>query len=233
MQIPNVTQAGAATSQAQGTSSKDPNDLMDKQTFLKLLVTQMEHQDPMDPMKQDEYAAQLAQFSSVEQLSNLNDRFDQMYQSNVKLNQSITNVLSTSLVGKNVRAQGNTLTYSDNGGNVVHYNLGSSANDVQIVIKDSDGKIVRTEDVGYQQSGDQTWEWDGKLDSGKEANRGEQYVVSIEASNANGDSVNASTYIDGKITGVEFASGGQLYFLIGDTHVAAGDVQRIYEDSES
>lgn len=233
MNISNIMAGSGSGSASQAQSTQSGNsDTLDKKAFLELLVTQMRHQDPMNPLKQEEYAAQLAQFSSVEQLSNLNDRFDQMYQSNVHLNQSISNILSTSLVGKNVRAMGNSLTYSDKGGNVVNFNLGSSANDVEIVIKDSDGKIVRTEDLGYCQAGDQSWEWDGKLASGKKAARGEQYVVSVEASKANGDKVDTNTYLQGRISGVEFAQGGQLYFLIGDTRVSAGDVQRIYEDGD-
>lgn len=230
MNISNVSQAGSAASQSQNSGDNASNGVMDKEAFLELLVTQMRHQDPMNPLKQEEYAAQLAQFSSVEQLSNLNDRFDQMYQSNVQLNHSISNVLSTTLVGRNVRAMGNSLTYSEDGGNVVHYNLGAAADKVNIVIKNSDGQIVRTEELGYRQSGDQTWAWDGKLGSGAEASRGEQYVVSIEASKANGDAVSADTYLEGRISGVEFGNGGNLYFLIGDTRISAGDVQRIFED---
>ena len=229
-----ITQIGSTggTAQQGQTSQGTQSNTMDKQAFLELLVTQMRHQDPMNPLKQEEYAANLAQFSSVEQLSNLNERFDQMYQSNMQLNQSISNILSTTLVGRNVRAQGNSLTYSGDGGNTVHFNLGSAAHEVKIVVRDSEGQIVDTEELGYRQEGDQTWEWDGKLSSGKDAIRGEQYVVSIEATKANGDPVSAHTYLQGRITGVEFGS-GQLYFLIGDTRISAGDVERIYEDGDA
>jgi len=228
MGVSPVTNGVTTSNQTTSTNSSD-NATLDKQAFLQLLVTQLRHQDPMDPLKQEEYAAQLAQFSSVEQLSNLNDRFDQMYQSNVQLNRSITNTLASTIVGKKVRAIGNSLVYSKGEDNELYYDLGGTAQDVQLTIKDSAGNIVRTEDLGGESAGEHSWSWNGRLNNGQKATDGGNYTFEISAKDSGGQAVDAYGYILGKVTGIEFSNSGSLYFLLGEQRVSAGNVHRIYE----
>ncbi|MGA9120044.1 MAG: flagellar hook capping FlgD N-terminal domain-containing protein, partial [Bacteroidota bacterium] len=78
-----------------------------KDDFLKLLVTQLQNQDPLNPLQGTEFVAQLAQFSSLEQLTNINSSLEQNIQSNQLMTQSIGNSLAATLVGKDVRASSN------------------------------------------------------------------------------------------------------------------------------
>ncbi len=231
----NVAQIGnTAASQAQAGASSPSSDSsqMGKEDFLNLLVTQLRHQNPLEPLKQEEYASQLAQFSSLEQLSNLNDRFDQMYQSNLQLNQSITNALSATLIGKRVKGVGNELVYDTDGTNQIHYRLGSAAETVTIRIKDSGGNVVLEKPIGPRQAGDHSWSWDGTLDNNSTAADGGYYQYEITAKTEDGKSFSALPFIDGKITGVEFTGQGNMAFLVGGLRISTGDVEKIYADDE-
>ncbi|MDP3830447.1 MAG: flagellar hook capping FlgD N-terminal domain-containing protein, partial [Ignavibacteriaceae bacterium] len=80
-----------------------------KDDFMKLMLTQLKHQDPLNPMEGSEFAAQLAQFSSLEQLSNLNELTAQSIDANYYLTQSINNTMTATLIGKDVKLSGNVL----------------------------------------------------------------------------------------------------------------------------
>lgn len=227
-QIGNTAAAGQVNS-ANGANSAD----MQKTEFLELLVEQLKHQDPMDPMKQEEYAAQLAQFSSLEQLTNLNTKFDQMYQSNMSMNQSITNALSTNLIGKNVRAIGNQLTYSETGNNAVSFRLMDDAQNVKVKIKNAEGNVLRVESIGAMTAGQQTWAWDGKFDGKGSASDGANYIYEVSATKGDDQSVDVRTFVDGEITGVEFGGQGVMNFLVGDVRVSTSEVERIYTTGEA
>lgn len=231
----NVAQIGnfsPGQTQAGQSGSSPENSKLGKQEFLNLLVTQLRHQNPLEPLKQEEYAAQLAQFSSLEQLSNLNDRFDQMYQSNQQLNQSITNALSATLIGKRVRGVGNTLIYDAGRNNQIHYRLGTTADSVTVQIKDSVGNVVKTQSLGPQEAGDHSWTWNGRLDTNAAAADGEHYTYEITGTTEDGQTISGQPFIDGKITGVQYTGQGNMSFLVGDLRVSTGEVEKIYTDEE-
>src|ERR1700690_2579879 len=95
-----LSNASSTTNSAQ--SGTTP--VLGEDDFLKLLTMQMQYQDPMNPMSGTEFASQLAQFSSVEQLTNINSELAQSISSNSVLTQSINNDLAATFIGKNVRA---------------------------------------------------------------------------------------------------------------------------------
>lgn len=225
-----ISQIGNGNSAGQAAMAKQlQKNSMDKQAFLELLVTQLRHQDPMDPLKQEEYAAQLAQFSQVEQLTNLNEKLEQMYGSNMQLNRSISNMMATTLVGKKARAQGNSIRYSAADPMELSYQLTQPASDATITIRDGNGQAVRTEALGYQDAGEGEFHWDGLYDNGARAVDGATYTYEVTATDANGEAVDVYSFIQGTISGVEYGSDGQMYFLMGNHRVSAGDVQRIYD----
>lgn len=222
------TNGNTAANSAGQTGSLTQN-AMDKQAFLELLVTQMRHQDPMDPMKQEEYAAQLAQFSSVEQLTNLNNKFDQMYQSNIQLSRSISNTMAATIVGKEIQAVGNAISYNEGEDTPIRFNLSNTARNVTLTIRDADDQVVKTVDLGSMHAGEQTYEWDGRYNLLGHADDGETFTYSIDATDREGNAVDVTTFTQGRIDAVEYGSGGQLYFLLGDLSIAAGNVHRIYD----
>ena len=105
----NVTDAiqGNANQQNSATTSVDKTDSMGKDEFLKLLTVQLQHQNPLSPMKGQEFSAQLAQFSQVEQLENINSGISSSNELDLQLTRSITNSLSTTMVGKEAKVAGN------------------------------------------------------------------------------------------------------------------------------
>lgn len=190
----------------QGTLGKDD--------FLKLLVTQLRYQDPMNPMQGTEFAAQLAQFSSVEQLSNINTTLNQSLDANHLLTQSITNSLATTMIGKDVRATGDSVQYSGTGDRKLGYTLATAADAVTVKVFDSTGGLVRTMKMSGLNSGDNTFTWDGKDDNGASLAAG-KYSFTVEASDAKGLTVKADLYTYGTVSAVRFKSDGTVFVVDG------------------
>lgn len=205
--------------------------ILGKDDFLRILVTQLRHQDPLNPMKSEEFAAQLAQFSSVEQLQNINSNLENSIQMNMLLNQAISNTLATTLIGKSIKAVGNTLTL-DNGQPVkLHYSLNDVAKKVTIEIRNSSGQVVRTIEINEKSKGTHSYEWDGKDDNGNKLPDG-PYQFSVSAVDTNGNSVAAQPLIVGVIESIRYANGNAILKL-GDLEVNLSDVLEIgMDDSE-
>jgi len=188
---------------------------MAKDEFLKLLVTQLSHQDPLKPMESHEFASQLAQFSSLEQLQNMNGTMEEGIMSDYMMTQSINNTLATTLIGKTAMASGNDITYSGNP-TQIQFKLGAPAETVTITIKDSTGNIVKTiTETGFTQ-GINTIEWDGQNALGDNVTEGE-YSYSVSAYDGNDTSVTATALIAGEIEGITFEEGGIVLMINGQT----------------
>ncbi|MFQ5705946.1 MAG: flagellar hook assembly protein FlgD [bacterium] len=200
-------------------------DILGKDDFLRILVSQLRNQDPINPIKSEEFAAQLAQFSSVEQLQNINANLENSIQTNLLLNQAINNTMATTLIGKNVKAFGNAVSLADGESVGLHYSLSSPAENVTIQIMDSNGTVVRTVELKGQAQGEQTFEWDGKDAEGNVLADG-KYTFAINATDGNGDGVAATTFISGVIDGIKYENGSAL-LLLGDLEVNLSDVVEI------
>lgn len=196
------------------------NEIMGKDEFLKLLVTQLQNQDPLDPKGNEEYVAQLAQFSSLEQMQNMNATL----QSNGTLTQSVNNALTAGLIGKEIKALGNEVVLSGTGPVNLSIGLTEKAT-ATITIKDSSGKIVRVLKDQELKAGSNEVSWDGKNETGQRVGDG-NYTYSIEAKNAAGKAVQSEGYFTGVVTGVKFI-GGQPVLLVGDREIPMGGVLQI------
>jgi flagellar basal-body rod modification protein FlgD len=202
---------------------------VDKQAFLQLLVTQLRHQDPMSPVANEDFLAQLAQFSSVEQLQDINSGT----QTGLLLQQSITNSLAATLIGKDVLV--GTDNVSVKGGESVdfHFSLGGEGN-VTASIFTNTGDLVRTIEVTGEDdlplsSGEHGFTWDGKNESGDAVPDG-SYSIIVEAADANGLAVPVQNYLSGRVVGLRFA-GGSAYIVIGSMEFSLADVIEIREAS--
>jgi flagellar basal-body rod modification protein FlgD len=211
---------GAALSQfsdAMGANS------LGKDAFLQLLVTQLQNQDPLQPMDNTEFVAQLAQFSSLEQLTSVNDQL-----SSVQLGLiSSSNLQAAGLVGKEVTSRGDQFSYDGTGGTDLGFELSGEATGGEIRIYDEFGGLVRTIDLGAQPAGTVSVNWDGRTDSGTSAGAG-RYRMEIEAHDAEDGSVEASTLSTGVVTGIFFDQGVAELEVEG-TRVRLGDVVSISE----
>jgi len=196
--------------------STDQN-IMGKDDFLKLLVEQMRHQNPLEPMSNTEYAAQLAQYSSLEQLQQLNKSAE----SQIILGQSLNNSFMTSIIGKEIKSFGNGVEFS--GDDVdLHYNLSRAATDVQVEIFDESGLLVRTLDGNGGATGEQSISWDGKNDSGEVVDEG-NYHFEISATDVSGLSVSVQTYNVGIAEGISYNQGSP-YLNVNGQFVNLGDI---------
>ena len=91
-----------------GTNTTQGKSELGKDDFLKLMIEQMKNQDPLSPMEGTEFTAQLAQFSSLEQLSNMSDSLEQSINANYQLTQAVNNTMTAALIGKEVKLEGTT-----------------------------------------------------------------------------------------------------------------------------
>jgi flagellar basal-body rod modification protein FlgD len=199
------------------------SNVLGKDQFMKLLMAQLANQDPTAPVDSQAFVAQLAQFSSVEQLQTANQSLDQLLMAQAAGNQ--TSVVA--LVGKDALFKGNAITLDAthlNGSLVA--NLAGPADQVTAVITDATGKTVRTMQLGAQPAGQLNCTWDGLDDQKKQAPAG-SYTVSITASKA-GTSVTVDEEIKAHITGVSF-SNGFAELLLGNQRVKLADVIEVAE----
>lgn len=205
--------------------------VLGKDDFLKLLITQLKYQDPASPLDGSEFASQLAQFSSLEQLSNLNDSVKQSINANFILTQSINNTMTANLIGKNVKINSNKISDTGQGSISLGYNLPSSASTVSIKVYDQNGQLVRTINDLDTQSGDHQVSWDFTDSDGNRLPDGD-YTFEVDAKDYNENGISADTYITGQISGVRFDDDGTK-ILVGDTEYMLSDILEILNPSGS
>jgi len=202
------------------TSSTAAGGTLGKDSFMQLLVTQLQYQDPLNPMDNTEFTAQLAQFSQLESLENMSTTLETLSE----LQASMNNMQSVSFIGKTVNATGNTVEYT---GNAVElgYSLNDDATTVRVSIYDGNGTKVRTLESGSTAAGTQTMAWDGRDDDGNSLESG-NYSYYVSAYDVDGNAVSATTYASGTVTGVRYEN-GTTYLIIGDKEVTISDIQQI------
>jgi len=169
-------------------------------TFLKLLTTQLQHQDPLNPMDNSEFVAQLSQFSSLEQLTNANDNLQGLA---VGMS-SVGNATMVNLIGKEVRAVGDGFK-KDSNSETLHFDLGSAAENVTLSIYDADGNVVLQKGLGSLDEGEASFTWDGKSSSGVPLGNG-NYTFAVTATNGS-SSVDVTTYTQGLVDQIDFTTG--------------------------
>ena len=212
------------TSIAQAANSNPGNASLGQTEFLQLLTTQLQNQDPLNPMNSAEYAAQLAQFSSVEQLVNLNQSMESMIYNQQLMNTGLNNSMSASLAGKEVTALSDAIFIGEDRSSDVTFRLNSIASEVEVNILDSNGNVVRTETLGSFSKGDHSWTWDGLSDSGRNVPQG-TYRVEINA--INGETpVNALTFMKGEVSSVKYTSNG-VELIVNGVAIPLGDIEAI------
>lgn len=144
-------------------------------SFLKLLTTQMENQDPTKPLDSAEFFGQLAQFSTVEGVQELRSSFE-----NLATSMRSSQVLQAStLVGHQVLIPASTVTLETGAQVPGQVSLDSAADNVRINVSDDVGRLVRTFDMGSQGSGEQSFVWDG-LDQEGQAVASGTYKIDVE-----------------------------------------------------
>lgn len=204
----------AGFSQAETSSGKTADKAeLGRDEFLKLLITQLKHQDPLNPMESVEFTAQLAQFSSLEQLFKLGDSLEGI-KSSLLLQEGDRLV---HYIGKSVKTSGNVVAVQGGETERASYRLDDDA-EVLVDIYDGKGGLVRNLYPGWQQSGAHSLPWDGKDAGGNTAADG-NYVFKVQGRDVNGYAVSSQSYMSGEVTGVKYEN-GQPFLLLGERQVA-------------
>jgi flagellar basal-body rod modification protein FlgD len=189
----------------QTTTNEDSSpDSMGKDDFLKLLVAQLEHQDPFNPTDEKEMISQLAQFSSLEQLTNVNTTLESVL--TVLNNQSATSAVS--YIGKTVLAAGYELVKKDDSVSEAQFTLDSKAYGVTAHIYDADGQLIASTTIGDLSAGDHSFTWDGKDFNGNEVDDG-TYIIALSAYSdaACNTAITIPTNVSGEVSGVSVTDG--------------------------
>jgi flagellar basal-body rod modification protein FlgD len=195
--------------------------VLGKEDFLHLLITQLQNQDPLNPTDSTEFTAQLAQFSSLEQLSNVNGNLEQLQ----NFQASTNNSQAVSLLGKEITASGNFLQLSDGEPIGCDFSLGRDAAEVVVNIYDSTGEFVKafgSEDIA---AGRHTLVWDGTDRNGNPAKDG-NYTFEILAADANDKNVNVTAFFTGTVDTVTFEN-NTPFLISGGQKIALGDVIQV------
>ncbi len=197
--------------------AKESSNEVDRDAFIKMFLAQLEHQDPLNPMEGSEFAAQLAQFSSLEQLYNANENLEAL--STAQDNQARYEALS--LIGKEVLAEGSGLALDGGGTARGAFDLDRPA-ECLAVISDQRGVPVRSLSLGTLQAGTHEFTWDGKSTAGAEMPEG-NYGVEITARNPVGESVRVTPRVLGTVDRVRL-EGDASTLYVGDIPVELGSV---------
>lgn len=206
-------------------------DKLGKNDFLNLLVTQLRFQDPLEPMKDQEFVAQLAQFSQLEKLENMQSSLDTSTQINYVLSQTIANTMATTLIGKTVIAEGADFTLSGDEDVRLSYELGADAADVTIRIKNANGAVVRTIETHDLRAGNQTNIWDGRDDNNRPVAPG-QYSYEVTATTRTGESIAVNKRVIGKVESVKYTE-SRAYLIVGGYKVDLSTILEIVEGNDN
>jgi flagellar basal-body rod modification protein FlgD len=153
--------------------SADNENQLAQEDFLKLLVAQLENQDPSQPVENGEFLAQIAQFSMVEGIGGLQASFEQLADS-LQRNQVAD---ASALLGKEVLFETSTASLSAGGVIEGRVSLDSAATAAQLKVLDASGITVATRNLGTLRAGNQSFRWDGTGAEGAPVARGDYRVV--------------------------------------------------------
>lgn len=203
MAISNTSGASSPAQTQQLAQQLGNNQGLDKNAFLKLLVAQMKNQDPLKPMDNTEFVAQLAQFSNLEQVMGINSRLDTL----TVQGQGLQNTEIANLVGKTVTVNGKSVALDGSGSAVPFgFSIDQASASTTVVISDTNGNPIRTMDAGARNAGLVKLTWDGKNDSGVRQNPG-PYTVTVTAKTQGGAPIPVTQNGKGRVAAVSFAKG--------------------------
>ena len=194
---------------------------LDGSAFMKLLVAQLKNQDPNSPADPKDLITQLAQLTSVQELTQVNSG---VASTNTAI-AGLSNIQASSTVGRTIVASGNIVHLGQVGTAQVDYKLDGLAGGVKFTVTDAKGNVVKTATLGQTFPGNRTFTWDGNQDNGARAPQG-TYTVSVSATDANGLPVTSSTDVQGVVTGISYTN-GYPELIVGNRRITLGDIQTI------
>lgn len=220
MTIAGVTNTGSnmtnGISKASGELGRDD--------FLNLLVTQLQYQDPLNPMDSTDFTAQLAQFSSLEQLTNMNEQLEALATAQSSLN----NTQAVAYIGHSVLTKGSGTQVADGRGELLHVSLEAPAAKVFVSIYDVSGALRSTFTTDAMAAGRGTIAWDGTdMDSNPLPNG--NYRFEVAAVDAAGEEIGVSPMNSGLVSGVAFQD-GVAKLVVNGQFIPLGSVVEVIQE---
>lgn len=169
-------------------------------TFLTMLTTQLQNQDPLSPLDSSQFTQQLVSFSEVEQQINTNNNLKQL----IQLQTGNEAISATPLVGQSIEFNSPTTTL-ENGSAGFSYTLPANASSVDLLVEDSSGNVVYSAN-GNTSAGTHNFAWNGKTAAGVQMPDGGQYTLQVVAADANKNPLQATVNSYGKVDGVNIAN---------------------------
>ena len=201
---------GSGLSTAPGaTSSNSSTNSLNANSFMTLFLAQLQNQDPTNPMQSYELAAQLAQFTTVQEISQATSLLGNLQQYTAAMN----NGEIASLVGQQVSAQMNTINVSSGTPSALSYTLTAPAT-VTITIQNSDGTTINTLNPGSQSAGSYSVPWTGKDSSGNTVADG-AYTCTVTATASDGTTTTVTPGVSGQVYSCNLNNNPPTYILSG------------------
>lgn len=223
--IGSIPGVGATGAQAAETPT-NPGGTLGKQEFLQLLVAQLKNQDPMNPMNSEEFAAQLAQFSSLEQLMNINETLQGQEGSSAAVVDIMNASSALGVIGKEVLASGSQVQVTGEGDESVTVGVGGTGGNGVLRILDENGMEVGSRELGYVGPGRQ----EIALGDAADGIGPGRYTYRLEVANDAGEPVDVQTFTRVQIDGVRYGPGGPV-LISGTLEIPLGSVVEVFTRS--
>ncbi|KAA0258422.1 flagellar hook assembly protein FlgD [Deferribacter autotrophicus] len=203
-------------------SSREPKKELDKDDFLNLLVTQLKYQDPLNPLDNNEFIAQTTQFSSLEQLINISEKFDKLIDNEESSNLNLFSAVG--FIDKTINFYGNKFSTEEDGA-VLKFELAGEPKDT--VIKIYDEKRALVNEVNFEAvDGENFFSWDLTDKNGVKLQPG-YYSYQVIAKDNDGNEIPVRLYSSGKVIGI-LRDGNDTVFDLGFTQVKPEEIISVY-----
>ena len=220
-----TTSATSATSSTTATSgTQSTSDALNQlsgnfDTFLQLLTTQLQNQDPTSPMDSNQFTEELVQFSQVEQQINTNSNLNTL----ITQGQSQIGAYATNYLGKDVTVTNGNASLT-NGAATWNYNLGTTAAQTTLTVTNSSGTVVYS-GSGNTSAGNNTFNWNGQDNNGNQLNDG-TYKLAVTAKASDGSTVTTSVSSVGLVSEIDMSS-GTPQLVVGNMELGLGDISNV------
>lgn len=201
--IPEISQS--ATAQLQSKQKSEKENTLGQDDFLTLLVAQLQNQDPLNPSDPTEFTSQLAQFSELEQLFNLNDSMEQL----ATAQNNSERLSALSMIGKEILVEGSSFQLGEDVAEI-GYRVDGKATDITLYIQNSLGQRVATLHGDDFTEGNHFISWNGQGVNGEHLPPGSYEIVINAQGSADGEKANVSSLVRNKVTGVDLSDTGAL-----------------------
>lgn len=220
MAIDSIAASGAAASSSTANSRKTIAANFD--TFLQILTTQLKNQNPLEPLDTNQFTQQLVQFTGVEQQLQTNDYLKELVLGTQAAETAAINASNqaVNMIGKTVVAMSDSIALADGEASWT-YTASAAAPETTVTIRNSRGEVVFSEELALS-AGQNTYEWDGKDQSGLDYPDG-TYSISFDARDASGNAVSILTQVKGVVDTVDL-TGDQPVMIVNGSRVLLGSV---------